>query len=477
MIQAVKLTVDKGVVDLTLNAIYEAEVHSPSLVKLTKTLLGQLKQQCPLKTGTKVAVRLTKITLPHHLELEVISESYDVVAPKHTFLIKSATLQKMEQQFSEAADLIKQAICNGDPILIRHHADCDGYVAAIALEKAITPLIQKKNQTSIWRYLRRLPSRVPYYDYSDALKDLHLVHKDLQMGKSPLIILADKGSTDQSLLALKKLRLYNMQVLIIDHHQPSFSNGVPIVGSYANVFINPHLVGADYNLTAGMLGVELGLIIKNTENIAHMAAIAGFADKSQGDEFEQYKALAVSRGYTPEVLDAIAQAVDFEAFYLGFTESRIMEDLLTDKIEPTKQRVAPLTSEIACRKEALLRAITKYATKTCFKDFDLVKLKVFDFYLKGDYPPPGKLVGIAFDSFKANNKPVVVLGIGRGFITIRSNYTKFSINTLLEEMAQSIDHALIGGGGHEVAGTLQYAEAAEAEILAYIEHHLTNELA
>ncbi len=85
-------------------------------------------------------------------------------------MIKSDTLDKLQTKMEEVRDLIVNSIQNKRPILIRHHADCDGYCGAIALERAILSLMYKeyRRESDLFYYYKRLPSKAPYYDYLDA---------------------------------------------------------------------------------------------------------------------------------------------------------------------------------------------------------------------------------------------------------------------------------------------------------------------
>ena len=53
------------------------------------------------------------------------------------FTINSNRYNELENKFLAIAKYIKNTIDNKRPILIKHHNDCDGYSAAIAIEMAI----------------------------------------------------------------------------------------------------------------------------------------------------------------------------------------------------------------------------------------------------------------------------------------------------------------------------------------------------
>ena len=127
------------------------------------------------------------------------------------FLIQSKTLEKLSPEIKIAVDMIKNAIKTKTPILIRHHSDADGYCAAIVLERAILPLIADthRRERDVNFYYTRSPEKAPYYDYSDASKDVSIFLQNMtRFGyKTPLILIVDNGSSAQDLPGIKKAKM------------------------------------------------------------------------------------------------------------------------------------------------------------------------------------------------------------------------------------------------------------------------------
>ena len=167
-------------------------------------------------------------------------------------MIKSETLNKLEPKFIEAIDLIEKSIADKRPVLIRHHADCDGYCGGIAMQRAILSKMYKvhRRESDLFYYFRRLPSKAPYYDYTDVTKDISNFLNDAERfeRKKPLIIVIDNGSSNQDLLSLKKLKIYGAKVIVIDHHPNNPAND-----EFIDVHVNPFLVGGNSDSTAGMI--------------------------------------------------------------------------------------------------------------------------------------------------------------------------------------------------------------------------------
>ena len=96
------------------------------------------------------------------------------------FLVKSDVLNRLKPKMFEAAQRIRRAILDGRTILLRHHNDADGICSGVAMEKAIVPLIEKLNPSNDaqYYYFKRSPSKAPFYELEDVVKDLSFALED-----------------------------------------------------------------------------------------------------------------------------------------------------------------------------------------------------------------------------------------------------------------------------------------------------------
>jgi RecJ-like exonuclease len=397
------------------------------------------------------------------------------------FLIKSEHYDAMKETFIKAANLIRRAIIDSRKIIIRHHADCDGYCGGIALERAILPLIieEHKSETTASYYYRRNPSRTPFYEYADATKDLSYSLEWIEKyeEKPPLIILADFGSSEEDLLAIKKLKIYDAQVIVIDHHQPFLENKSSPIREIVEVHLNPHLFGFNESITAGMLCSELSRFInENVKNIELLPALSGLGDKVNGKEIEEYLKIAseiVDLGF----LKKVAKCIDFEAYYLGFVESRsLIDDLLGSNIEKQKKLVELLTKDIERREKEQLKIIQDLKSLKEVNGFKIFMLNLDEISLRSEFPPPGKITGMAYDIFSEHGKlrDVIVLGIGSDYITVRTSLEKFNTVNAIEYLKERINSGFISGGGHKMAGTIKFVKAVREKILEELINYLKN---
>lgn len=439
--------------------------------------------------GGKIQIESESIERLHGLEAtevrKLIDEALDERAePENDKLIQDAPiLRKLQPRLRAAAKSIRRAVLDGRSILVRHHADADGICAGVAVEKAVIPLLQEINPANDaeWHYFRRSPSKAPFYEIEDVVKDLSFALEDLERHgqKLPLIVLLDNGSTEEDILALLKVKIYDLEVVVVDHHYPGeVTDGRVAVDDYVDVHVNPYLEGGDSQVTAGALAVELAQMINPSirERLLHLPGIAAVGDHARSPEAEWYIDLAKDKGYEMEDLEKIATAIDFEAFYLRFMNGRgIMDTILGlgNRDKHTKL-VDALYNESEKRvKWQLAAAMPNLKTQEFPNGITFNVLDVEKYAHKFTYPAPGKTCGFVHDQMVqklGEETPIITLAYGPDFGVIRATDAVneiygFNLNTIILQLLEEIPEAGIDGGGHECAGSLKFVEGLSKKVL------------
>ena len=409
------------------------------------------------------------------------------------FLVKSDVLNRLKPKMREAAKKIRRAILDGRTILLRHHNDADGICAGVAMEKAIVPLIESSNPSNDaqYYYFKRSPSKAPFYELEDVVKDLSFALEDQERHgqKLPLIVLLDNGSTEEDIVALMQAKIYDIEVVVIDHHSPGelltkdvvdgeIMGATVAVDEYVDTHVNPYLVGGDSQLTAGALATEVAHIINPSvrDLILHLPAVAALGDRAESGEVYQYLKLANRKGFSNEHLGQIAECVDFEAYFLRFMNGRgIMDTILAvDNLDKHKKMIDALYKEYLKRIDTQLKAALPNIKQTQLKNgiyFNL--LDVEKFAHKFTFPAPGKTCGFVHDYVikqLGEDKPIVTLGHGPDFGVFRATDAVneqygFNVNDIVAILADRVPSAGIDGGGHECAGSIKYIEGLGEEVL------------
>ncbi|MCK5334208.1 MAG: hypothetical protein KAJ24_06840 [Candidatus Aenigmarchaeota archaeon] len=389
-------------------------------------------------------------------------------------------LLSMKPAFVATAKIIRDAISDGMPVYVRHHADADGYAGGIALEKAIAPIIRKLRFNDTWRYFDRQPSKSPFYDYSDVLRDIISSKRNTERfgSKLPLVVLVDIGSTKEDLLALRRAKIHGLKVVVVDHHSPGkVEAGKSAVDKYIESHINPYLFGHDKNITAGMLAYELARTIDTGVYAPILPAVAGTGDKSHGKIFDEY---VKESGEAPEFLKKLALCVDFEAYHLRFmNDSGIISELLTLS-DSARKTVELLSCEIVERITAQKAVIKEYSTvETLENGFVMGLFDAENCMEQGRFPSTGKTSGIfmEFLSEKHKNTPIIAIVFTKGSLSMRADNSAakrgFDLNKLVQELASCIPETQIEGGGHNVAGALRFVPAGKNKVLEGIKQYIS----
>jgi RecJ-like exonuclease len=414
-----------------------------------------------------------------------IDEAIDKKAePEKTeFLIESRVLNDLKEPMRRAAKAIRRAVLDGRSILVRHHADADGICAGVAIEKAVVPLLKDMNNSNDaeWHFFKRAPSKAPFYELEDVVKDLSFALEDLERHgqKLPLLVLMDNGSTEEDILALMKVKIYDIEVVVVDHHYPGVvEDGKVAVDEYVDIHVNPYLVGGDSNITAGALAVELAGMINPEvkDRLLHLPGIAAVGDHARSDEAEKYIQIAAEKGYDADDLEKVASSIDFEAFYLRFMNGRGIIDTILGlgNREKHQKLVDALYKELHKRVEWQLKAaMPNLKTQKLENGIIFSVLDVEKYAHKFTFPAPGKTCGYVHDQMVqkyGEEVPIITLAYGPDFGVIRATDAVnesfgFNLNTIISKLMVEIPEAGVDGGGHECAGSLKFVEGLSKEVL------------
>lgn len=403
---------------------------------------------------------------------EHIETAIDKRAEPHDvqFLVKSEVLEKLKPRMRNAAKHIRKAVFKSRPIIIRHHADADGITSAIAIERALLPLLREVGGTDAdYHFYRRSPSKAPFYELEDVTKDLTFALEDQQRfgQKMPVVVLMDNGATEEDMPAMKQAAIYGVDMIVIDHHHPDGTID-PMVLEH----VNPAYAGGDFGITTGMIGTEIARMINPdiTEEIKHLPAVSAVGDRSEAPEAEFYKSLVAER-YEPGKLKEMALALDYEAFWQRFSDGRgIMNDILNLGSNVRHQQIVKLLNEQAnaAISEQLEASMPSVKTQKLANGAILNVIDVENFAHKFTFPPPGKTSGEIHDRLctKYSGQPVITIGYGPDFAVLRSRGVKMNIPQIVKELRVEIKGGGVSGGGHLVVGSIKFVEGMRKEVLA-----------
>ena len=388
------------------------------------------------------------------------------------FMIESDVLERLKPAMKDVAFHIRKAVFTNQPVILRHHADADGIVAAVSVERAITSLIRDEGgDPDLESHLfKRAPSKAPFYEIEDVTRDLDYALKDnIKYGqKLPLILMMDNGSTEEDEPSYRMAKVYDLTILVVDHHHPDESTD-----AFLTAHVNPYHVGGDFGVTAGMLGAELARMIYPPveESIRHFPAVAAVGDRSEAPERAKYLQL-VEDTYSEDDCKDIALALDYEQFWLRFNDGReIVKDILNlnDNTGRHKKLVSLLVAEANLAiKEQIETSMPHVERSVLENDARLFTIDVEIYAHRFTFPPPGKTSGEIHDILCKENEgsPVVTLGVGPDFAVIRSRGVLMNIPLMVRELREEIIGGGVNGGGHLVVGSIKFVEGMRDTVIA-----------
>ncbi|WP_313695721.1 DHH family phosphoesterase [Halorarum halobium] len=251
------------------------------------------------------------------LTAEARPESVDVLA-------EHDAIDAMADDLLDIAEAIRRSVLESRPVVVRHAATADGYVAGSAIERAVLPLIREEHAASDaqYHYFTRRPLDEPVYDMDAATKDATrmLQDRDRHDEKLPLVLLLGTGSTVESADGLNLLGIYGAERAVVDAAaaDPEITESVETVA-------NPELAGVDAaELSTGALAATLGATVNGDvrEDLAHLPAVSYWEDTP-----DAYVDLAAETGFDDERVTELREAIALEAFYQSYQDKR---ELITD---------------------------------------------------------------------------------------------------------------------------------------------------
>ncbi|MFB6089901.1 MAG: DHH family phosphoesterase [Halobellus sp.] len=227
-------------------------------------------------------------------------------------------------QLADAAEAVRTAVLQSRPIVVRHAATADGYVAGAAVERAVLPLIRDEHARADaeYHFFTRRPLDDPVYGMDAATNDVTRMLQDSERHdeKLPLVVLVGVGGTTDSLDGLGLLGVYGASRVVVDADEVDTE-----VVDEASVLVSPSLADTDASdLSTGALGANLASAVNGdvADDLAHLPAVSYWEDVPRA-----YADLAAEAGYDADRTRELREAVALEAYYQSYQDKR---ELITD---------------------------------------------------------------------------------------------------------------------------------------------------
>ena len=381
----------------------------------------------------------------------------------------------VDEELLDAAEAIRRAVLETRPVVVRHTASADGYVAGAALERAILPLVREEHARgdAEYHFFDRRPLEDPVYGMEDATSDVTdmLQGRDRHDEKLPLVVLVDAGSTDESAEGLELLDIYGAKTVVVEADQvaSAVAERVPTV-------VSPSLADVDDPaLTTATLGANLAAAINPVvrDDLLHLPAVSYWTDPPAA-----YVELAAGAGYDADATRELREAVALEAFYQTYEDKReLVADLLFGGA-PTDGDARGLAAHVSEQfREKLEEALATARANAEVRAQGGTRFTVLDadsFTHRYDFPPTALLADELHRREKGEESQVTVV-VAKDELYLRSDPT-LDVRELADPVDGDVPDAGVRalGGRH---GRLQFLAGKRDAVLQATLTAVADELA
>lgn len=386
---------------------------------------------------------------------------------RYEFSIFSERYEIMKEDMLRIAGRIRQAVLEGQPIMIRHHNDADGIISGLSIEHACQGFMESMGIDS--RYLLfRSPSRAPFYASGDVLRDLVLSKRFVENDSNvkPLIIVVDNGSTTEDRMGLETLKILGYDAIVIDHHNPVvLKDGITGVDEFLVDHLNPYKFGLDSKTSAGMLCYEIGRFIFEDFEQVLFPAVAGIADRCDIEETEKY---IEKTGLSREDLGKIGTAIDYISYQLKHDAGKGVYEELFKNFDFVKL----INSEVNKGFEYQLQSTLPYLRTQNLNEIVFSTIDIEKYTMRFTYPGPGSVLSRIHEIVAKENEstPALTIGYLTDMMIVRASHPVLPVQKIIDHLQAKFPTANVEGGGHEMAGAIRFIGAHRDELMEEVKN-------
>jgi RecJ-like exonuclease len=363
----------------------------------------------------------------------------------------------------DAAEAVRRAVLESRPIVVRHPATADGYVAGAAVERAVLPLIRDEHAKSDaeYHYFTRRPTEEPVYDMDAATNDVTrmLQDRDRHDEKLPLFLLVGTGSTVESADGLDLLSVYDVEAVVVDAAVAD-----PETREQVDTLVSPELAAVDDDLSTGALVASLASAVNDEirSDLVHLPAVSYWTDAP-----DRYVDLARDAGYDRERIAELREAVALEAYYQSYQDKReLIADLL---FEDGGDLAAHVSEQFREKLETELETASANVVTESVDGVEFALLDTDEYTHRFDFPPTPLLLD-DLHRRRANGDAFATVGIGTDELYVRStaDLSVREVAARADEIAPAADVSTAGLREGKIGFLSGERDAVEDAVVAAI---------
>lgn len=339
----------------------------------------------------------------------------------------------------DAAEAVRRAVLESRPIVVRHPATADGYVAGAAVERAVLPLIREEHAKSDaeYHYFTRRPLDDPVYGMDAATNDATrmLQDRDRHDEQLPLFLLVGTGSTTESADGIDLLSVYGVDAVVVDAEVAD-----PETRDAVDTLVSPELDGVDADLSTGALAASLASAVNDEvrADLRHLPAVSYWAETP-----DRYVELARDAGYDAERVAELREAIALEAYYQSYQDKReLVADLL---FEDGGNLAAHVSEQFREKLETEVKTATENVVTEAVDGVEFSVLDTDGYTHRYDFPPTPLLLD-DLHRRNANGEAYATVGIGTDELYVRTT-ADVSVRDVAERAAELAPNADVATAG------------------------------
>ncbi|WP_246982999.1 DHH family phosphoesterase [Halorientalis marina] len=335
----------------------------------------------------------------------------------------------------EAATAIRRAVLEDRPVVVRHTATADGYVAGVAIERATLPLVREQHSgaDAEYHYFDRRPLEDGVYDMGDATKDVTgmLDNRERHDEKLPLFVFTAAGATRESLDGFDLLDVYGAERIVVDAAEADDE-----VAETVETIVSPSLADTDATTTASALAANVAVHVDDDarDDLAHLPAVSFWEDAP-----EVYVETAAEAGYDADETREIREAIALEAYYQSYEDKR---ELITDLLFPEDEAERGLAGHVSEQFRTKLSAEVDTANANLetreVGDATLAVLDTDSYTHRYEFPPKSLLLDELFREHR--DEVDAVLGLESDELILRS-HDPLDVHAIAEAAGEAVPEA------------------------------------
>ncbi|WP_232685996.1 OB-fold nucleic acid binding domain-containing protein [Halobacterium zhouii] len=386
-------------------------------------------------------------------------------APEDTTLLADDDdVAAVQDDLVDAATSIRRAVIEGQPVILRHTATVEGYVAGTALERSLLPLVRDEHarDDAQYHYVDRRPLDDAFYTIEDATNDVTdmLEAAERHDEKHPLFVLVGAGSTSESADGVGLLDMYDAETVVVDG---GYADDAPAV----DALVSPTNDGGN-TVNTGALGAQLAALVNGDvrEDIRHLPGIAYWTDVPTA-----YADLAAESGYEREELATLRDAIALEAFYQSYEDKReLITDLLWD--ETGGSLAEHVADQFRTKLDTELDTAEPHLEPRGEGGVVFEVLDVGEFTHQYDFPP----VDLLLDALsRRDDRADVLLGVGDDELRVRSD-EDVDVRAVGERVADELPEAgVVPRGARD--GRIEFLSGEKDAVTDAVVAAITDQLA